>query len=778
MFVIGGCGSNSGAAVTPGSDAPALADLALGDAAGQAGEDAKPSVETVTQDALVGSETLTQDVVSAGDEADDAASGVADAATEDAPAADSATGTDTLADDTEPADVMADVPSDIADDTAPPDVFDVAPDTAVACAQPLPVTLGLPPGNCTPEGWCKLAPGGDFTSLYGFGASDIWAARGNGLLRWNGQGWALVYGGLDDTEAVGAWPTKGPGKFFGVWGAGPGDVWFAGQDPQGALLHYDGAAFSRVPTNGKKQTWRAVWGAGPGDVWAGGDALARWDGCNWTVVKTDAGIVRGIWGSGPSAVWIAAEGGLFFWDGAAFSAASLPQDIGTSLQPWLVWGASKDDVWSVAYVEVNWVPTSVILHFDGTAWTKSQLLPNEVTGDSLARGLVGFGKDDVWTFGSGAWRAAHWDGASWQEVPVPDEALSDGPRLATAWGALPGGFWAGGLDGALLYWNGAAFEREARGSKGLDFTGMWGTSADDLWLTGQAADKTRRIWHWDGTLLDEVGVIDPPPGPLSSLTGVGGSNLWYGDYGSVRHWDGVSWTVEKVPSSGEPGPVAVGLYQVWADTADSVWAAGDGGRLYRGTGSPMVWKYVPNTLESHIAGIGYAGIWAMRGLPGGTIWLGGTGWDKAGKKHWGITKGSSETGTFEDIQVPLESGYLYDVTAVFPRTETEAWFGAGPKVLRYLDGVYTELPIPDQGHTVWAIWAAAANDVWAASANINGGTNLNRWDGTAFQVVGWLGTSYSGMYSTMLGFGAQDVFFSAKEGGFYHFKGLPTVPAP
>ncbi len=239
-----------------------------------------------------------------------------------------------------------------------------------------------------------------------------------------------------------------------------------------------------------------------------------------------------------------------------------------------VTGTSATDVWAVG-ADVGSGP--LVLHFDGTAWTR------QATG----------AKGHLW------WAHAFADGTV---------------------------FFAG-VRGTILEWNGSAFVRHATpGLARQTVFGVWGTSRTDAWAVGSGTSGRRGfLWHFDGTTWAEVALpVDVPlkngetPG-LFKVWGSGADDVWaVGADGLVLHKSASGWerreagradtlfTVQgghgRVFLSGggaaaallesagsewkDVSPSTVGLVQgVSADPTDaaSAWAVGEGGAVFQRT---------------------------------------------------------------------------------------------------------------------------------------------------------------------------------------------------
>ncbi len=157
-------------------------------------------------------------------------------------------------------------------------------------------------GRClrTTGGAIKVVETGVTSTLWGVWIANSdqgWAvggdARGAGdpdpvLLQWEGAEWIRRDLPALDVEIK---------ALFKVWGTGPDNVWAVGQ--RGVLMHYDGSAWTQVPS-GTNKDLISLWGTGPDDILAvGGRAngiLARYDGTSWaTQVLEGQPALNGIW---------------------------------------------------------------------------------------------------------------------------------------------------------------------------------------------------------------------------------------------------------------------------------------------------------------------------------------------------------------------------------------------------------------------------------------------------------------------------------------------------
>lgn len=122
------------------------------------------------------------------------------------------------------------------------------------------------------------------------------------------------------------WPTKKPcsGLVRAIWGAGPEDVWVAGND---GILHMSHDRWARAEPGGAF----ALWGSGPRDVWAVGrrGSIRHWNGTSWLETPTPVvADLYGISGSRPDDVWaVGDDWTVLRWDGTLWSSVSAPADM-------------------------------------------------------------------------------------------------------------------------------------------------------------------------------------------------------------------------------------------------------------------------------------------------------------------------------------------------------------------------------------------------------------------------------------------------------------------
>lgn len=240
-----------------------------------------------------------------------------------------------------------------------------------------------------------------------------------------------------------------------------------------------------------------AWGPARGDVWLGGGGvgagpgalLLHWDGHELAEVAT--GRAETIWwvhGTSAKDVWAVGERGLALHAaGGAFS----PVATGTTATLYGVWAASPTDAWVAGGSPAGNGPNDVLLHWDGAAWSAAQL-PDAV-GAAYFK-VWGRAKDDVFVVGQGT--ALHWDGRAWTRTPVPTKTA-----LFTVHGGGRGVFAIGGPPPVLLSWDGKAWGPVALPPEASSIMSGVFVTDDAVFLTGERGQRYR----WDGkTFADDT----------------------------------------------------------------------------------------------------------------------------------------------------------------------------------------------------------------------------------------------------------------------------------
>jgi hypothetical protein len=286
------------------------------------------------------------------------------------------------------------------------------------------------------------------------------------------------------------------------------------------------------------------------------------------VSGVDNVILSSVGASGPRDVWVVGEqygsghgngSAARHWNGTSWRDLS-PGQPSVQLQDVAV--RSPTDAWAVGASKA----TSVIDHWDGSAWSLERTPPNHGATAQELLGVSARAPDDVWavgTYRSGAeYRTLieHWNGSAWLVVPTP----TTGPRSAVL------------KDVVTL-------------------------SPDDAWAVGWHVDESRRYRtlaeHWDGSVWTIVPTPGSPTGDdvLTSVAAASPDDVWaVGHSGTgdtieplAVRWDGQAWTVQSLPAPGSDNARLTAIALASGDPVVAGQAEGDGG-----VAGPLVYRKV------------------------------------------------------------------------------------------------------------------------------------------------------------------------------------------
>lgn len=412
-------------------------------------------------------------------------------------------------------------------------------------------------------------------------------------------------------------------------------------------------------------------------------------------------------------------------------------------------------------------------------WCWSNPLPQ---GNPL-RAVAASSQSDVWVVGDRG-TALHFDGLRWTHHPVsPDLYLTGVWTAANRTWATAGRYWYGGSDGGptgLL--SGVILQQDAGTWSSLEvstgLTAISGTSPSDVWVVG-----------WDGGLhYDGVSwQANLPAGGITSVWATSPNDVW--TFGQVvRRWNGVTWSAVSAytayPSSSS----------VWASGPNDAWAVNAGGALSRWDGGTWTTDFSTVTGQTTIWGAGRDDVWvAGDGFPllhfDGNTWstsatsasivdLAGT----SGTDVWGV--GPSGTIIHWDgtqwrpssRNAATPQGFV--CTALWASAANNLWAVGGETMLHGDGSTWTRYTSPKPGVTLYAVWGSGPNDVWAVGDSV-----ALHWDGTT-----WSAPANSGTMTLLgvWGSGPSDVWAAGyikgvNQGVLYRWNGtvwsvVPNVP--
>jgi len=239
-----------------------------------------------------------------------------------------------------------------------------------------------------------------------------------------------------------------------------------------------------------------------------GGALIASGGPAWaaTTVTSNAfavGSVTAASGGAKSAVAVR-------WNGSAWSQLAVPKPAGTDTEFTAVKAFSATDVWAVGDTAPagSTFRQALTMHDNGATWSTSAT-PSPGTRNNTVTAVDGVSGTDAWAVGytldlpyGNRIRDSlilHWNGTAWTQVPSPNNgstylydvaAVSANEAWAVGYGSTAGAF--------VLRWNGTAWNAVAAPAL-FSLSGVAARSGTDVWVTGADAAGAPALAHWNGT---------------------------------------------------------------------------------------------------------------------------------------------------------------------------------------------------------------------------------------------------------------------------------------
>ena len=251
------------------------------------------------------------------------------------------------------------------------------------------------------------------------------------------------------------------------------------------------------------------------------------------------------------------------------------------------------------------------------AWREA--FPSEAFG--TMSGVWGSGPNDVFIVGGRPEQGEvhHFDGNQWAPMTVPNV-----PLLVWAYGFGPDDVFAVGLDGAVVHYNGDAWQTVESGVT-EDLWGIFGFSRDELWIVGgepMAGEPV--ILHFDGAGTFRRMPVDAAENrrgahALFKVWGIDGRLFAVGQLGLILEYDGDRWVY--APAGAEADQDFVSL---WGTAGDHIVAVGGrsnariavfDGSAWRTSSPPQIGGlnavYMAEPDEAIVGGVfGYVGAFA------------------------------------------------------------------------------------------------------------------------------------------------------------------------
>jgi hypothetical protein len=350
----------------------------------------------------------------------------------------------------------------------------------------------------------------------------------------------LALGAAGSPSAAGSPITSLPGGLLGVSALSASSAWAVGSTGAATLiLHWNGTAWAKVtaPSPGHLGRLTAVSALSPSNAWAVGSyetssggnktLILHWNGTSWVQVASpspeviDGSFLLGVSAVSSSDAWAAGwyylTGGessntlILHWNGTSWTRVPSPNPVHLGFNALNgVSGRSAADAWAVGSTDTG----TLILHWNGTGWTRVAS-PGRISQDAL-NGVSALSASDAWSAGNLTTGAlvSHWNGTAWTQVPSNGPGTSAGVLNSVsarthsdAWAAGYFSTGSGGTKNLVLHWNGTNWTEVTSpspgGAAGSALSGVDAVSASSVWAVGSTSPfgtggKTL-ILHWNGS---------------------------------------------------------------------------------------------------------------------------------------------------------------------------------------------------------------------------------------------------------------------------------------
>jgi len=275
-------------------------------------------------------------------------------------------------------------------------------------------------------------------SFVGAARNDLWCTGADGvMMHWNGQTWTQVpAGSIDDF-------------ILGMNALATNDVWWWSQGSSGSvLLHWDGATLSQKPidTNSAALLFSAA--IVDGRFWFVGRGGAVYtkppDNTLAPIIDPHTDITIDIWGSSADDLYFTNGGQILHWDGTSQATIAIAAAYLSGVRT-----AGADELFAVGRDltpdHMGYIASGY--HFDGTTWTKSELVTSTFQDFRYFARVFAMGPGEAMAVGYKG-IAFHFTGGQW--TPVASGVTSD---LLGVWGPDPDHLWITGAHGTLLQWD-------------------------------------------------------------------------------------------------------------------------------------------------------------------------------------------------------------------------------------------------------------------------------------------------------------------------------------
>ena len=329
-----------------------------------------------------------------------------------------------------------------------------------------------------------------------------------------------------------------------IWALG-GQVAASGDPDRTLAEHWDGSSWTAVATPNPDVGHNDFWGA--------------------TTVAGATTSTNNMWAVGDYTDAIGVEHPMAdLWTGTTWSQFNSIPSVGAgSNRLSAATAIASNDIWVVGFSKADnniGTPARTLTeHYNGTTWSVVSSLDPSTTSSDRLLAVAATATNDVWAVGLSidnnvaSTLIEHYNGTAWSIVASPNQSASDntlyGVAALTTTSAWAVGDYAdanGRFHTSVMKWNGTAWTAVASPTVGAGtydnaLFSIAAVSATNLWAAGAVYSPTNTgapsdtlVEHWDGTQWSVVPSPDGSSGRFNELNAIiatSAANVWTaGDY--------------------------------------------------------------------------------------------------------------------------------------------------------------------------------------------------------------------------------------------------------
>ncbi|NVB77912.1 MAG: hypothetical protein HOV81_05905 [Kofleriaceae bacterium] len=490
----------------------------------------------------------------------------------------------------------------------------------------------------------------------------------------------------------------------------------------------------------------------------------------WNPESISDVVAYAVAGSSADDQWAVGRGGrAMHYEGAFWN--SVPTPVQNDLVA--AWSIAKDDAWAIGQGKTSPALASVVIHWDGAAW-------------SIVSGVPGTDYVDVWAadtnnvfIATKAQGIQHWNGTTWSVAGT----FTGGEPIALR-GSSPTDLWVATKPGPLYHFDGTSWTQ--RSPTGVEVHFIDANSATDVWIVGYVATNLGIgvIAHYDGTSWTQW---QTPQDAYNNIASSAPNDTWVaGVDGIMRHWDGVAWSRSTNIGASPTGLTAIsgfislgptevvgvstlnlayryrgqayGTYPslginpfdapvntaMWGPSANDQYVTNVKGEVWHFDGTTWTLAFkVPQAMGNDV---GARSIW---GSAANDVWVGAA---NGSVYHWDGATWTGEVAATTSIEKIWGDGngnvWAFSTIVAAHRTGPSAWTTTA----------IAGSPLSVSG--------TAADDIYLVTRGTS--NKLSRWDGTSWAEVA---TGSTFPLLAVAAVASDDVHVTAEDGRMFHWNG-------